>query len=192
MKPLLYSAVVGALAEIGDKSQFMLFVLSFRFRDATIAVVGGMVAAMIIALIPAGLAGAWFAAHIEPAGLHWALALLLFGMVGVALLTDYAERLFVIRIGGVFITVLITILVAEIGDKSQLASAASSAGYGLLIPLTGTIAGASTVNLPVAIAGPWLAEKLVSKGFDLRRICRIVAVPFGLLGLFEVARIIAF
>ena len=48
MKPLLYSALVGALAEIGDRSQFMLFVLSFRFRDAAVAVVGGMVAAMII------------------------------------------------------------------------------------------------------------------------------------------------
>jgi Ca2+/H+ antiporter, TMEM165/GDT1 family len=191
MKPLLYSVFVGALAEIGDRSQFMLFVLSFRFQDAAVPVVAGMVAAMTIALIPAAYAGAWYAAHIDPAGLHWTLTLLLFGLVGFALLTDYAHRLLVIRTGGVFITVLITILVAEIGDKSQIASALSSAGNGLLVPLLGTIVGALAVNLPVAIAGPWLAEKLVAKGLDLQAICRVIAVPFTVLALIELARSIA-
>jgi putative Ca2+/H+ antiporter (TMEM165/GDT1 family) len=192
MQPLFYSAFVGALAEIGDKSQFTLLVLSFRFRDATAAVVGGMVAAMVIALTPAALAGAWFAAHIDPTGLHWALALLLFGIVGFALLADHAGSLLIIRSGGVFITVLMTILLAEIGDKSQLASAVSSAGSGLLIPLTGTIVGASMINLPVAIAGPWLAERLVSKGLTLQWICRIIAVPFAGLAIMELSRSIAF
>jgi putative Ca2+/H+ antiporter (TMEM165/GDT1 family) len=192
MKPLLYSAFVAALAEIGDKSQFMLFLLSFRFRDATVAVVGGMVVAMTIALMPAALAGAWFAAHVDSTGLHWALALLLFAMVGFAWIADHAERLFIIRTGGVFITVLMSIMVAEIGDKSQLASALSSASNGLLIPLAGTIIGALVVNLPVAIAGPWLAEKLVSRGLSLQSICRIIAVPFAGLAVIELSQNVAF
>ena len=190
MYPLLSAAVVGALAEIGDKSQFMLFVLSFRFRNETIAVVGGMVAALTISLVPAALAGAWFAARVDPTGLHWALAVLFLGMVGLALLTDHARSWLVVRGGGVFATVVITLLVAEIGDKSQLASALSSADNGLLIPLVGTLIGAWMVDLPVAIAGPWLAERLVSKGISLLWICRVIALPFAVLALIELSRLL--
>ena len=66
MESIVFAAALGALAEIGDPSQLMLFVLSFRFRNDTVAIIVGMVAAMIIAHVPAGFAGAWFAASIDP------------------------------------------------------------------------------------------------------------------------------
>jgi putative Ca2+/H+ antiporter (TMEM165/GDT1 family) len=176
----------GAIAEIGDKSQFMLLILSIRFRNDTVAIIVGMIAAMIIAHVPAGFAGAWFAASIDPAGLSWAVGLLFFGMAALALLVDLSEQRVIVRIDRVVLTVLATILLAEIGGKSPIAAALSSAQEGSPLPLIGSIIGAIAINLPVAIAGPLLAQKLVSKGIDFRWAARFTAVLFALLGVFAV------
>jgi putative Ca2+/H+ antiporter (TMEM165/GDT1 family) len=88
VESIVFAAALGAIAELGDPSQIMLFVLSFRFRNDTVAVVAGMVGAMIIAHVPAGLAGAWFAASIDPPGLSRAVVVLYFGMAALAVLVD--------------------------------------------------------------------------------------------------------
>ncbi len=116
MESIVIAAALGAIAEIGDPSQIMLFVLSFRFRNDTVAVVAGMIVAMIIAHVPAGLAGAWFAASIDPAGLSWVVALMFFGMAALALPIDLSERRVVVRIDRVVLTVLATILFADRGS----------------------------------------------------------------------------
>jgi putative Ca2+/H+ antiporter (TMEM165/GDT1 family) len=185
VESIVFAAALSAIAEIGDPSQFMLLVLSFRFRNDTGAIIVGMVAAMIIAHVPAGFAGAWFAGSIDPAGLSWVVALMFFGMAALALLIDLDEQRVIVRIDRVFLTVLATILLAEIGGKSQIAAALSSVQEASALPLIGTIIGAIAINLPVAIAGPLLAQKLVSKGIDFRIVARFTAAFFALLGIFS-------
>jgi putative Ca2+/H+ antiporter (TMEM165/GDT1 family) len=84
------------------------------------------------------------------------------------------------------LTVFATILLAEIGGKSQIAAALSSAQEGSPLPLIGTNIGAIAINLPVAIAGPLLAEKLILKGINLRWVARFTAVLFASLGVFAI------
>jgi putative Ca2+/H+ antiporter (TMEM165/GDT1 family) len=178
------AAALGAISEIGDESQIVLFVLSFRFRNNRVAVIVGMVAAIISAHVPAGFAGAWYAAGINPIGLTWVAALLFFGLAGMALLSDFNGKIAIARGNGVVLTVLTTLVLAEIGGKSPISAVLSSAMEGSPLPLSGTIAGVIAINLPVAIAGPWVAERLVSKGINLTSIVRSTAALFALLGVF--------
>jgi putative Ca2+/H+ antiporter (TMEM165/GDT1 family) len=66
-----------------------------------------------------------------------------------------------------------------------MAAVLSSAQEGSPLPLIGTIIGAIAINLPVAIAGPLLAEKLVLKGINFRWVARFTALLFALLGIFS-------
>jgi putative Ca2+/H+ antiporter (TMEM165/GDT1 family) len=186
VESLLYAAALGAIAEIGDASQIMLFVLSFRFRNDTRAIVVGMVAAMIAAHVPFGFAGAWLAASIGPDGLSWVEGLLFFGMGALALLINLSERLIIVRTDNVILTVFATILIAEIGDKWLIAAALSSAQAGSALAVIGTILGTIAIDLPVAVAGPRLAQKLVSKGIELRWVVRSTAALFAILGGFTI------
>jgi putative Ca2+/H+ antiporter (TMEM165/GDT1 family) len=187
VESLVFAAALGAIAEIGDKSQIMLLILSFRFQNDTPAIIVGMVAAMIIAHVPAGFAGAWYAASIDPAGLSWTVGLMFFGMAAVAMVVDRNEHRLVVRIDRVVLTVLATLLLAEIGGKSPIAAALSSAQEGSPLPLIGTISGSIAIDLPLAIAGRSLAQKLVSKGINLRGATRFTAVSFALLGVLAVS-----
>jgi Ca2+/H+ antiporter, TMEM165/GDT1 family len=190
LESFVFATALGAIAEIGDKSQIMLLILSFRFRNDTAAIIVGMVAAMIIAHVPAGFAGAWYAASIDPAGLSWAVGLLFFGMAVLALLVDPNEDRVIVRIDRVVLTILATILLAEIGGKSPIAAALSSAQEGSPLPLIGTIIGTIAIDLPVAMAGPLLAQKLVSNGVNFRWVARFTAVLFAFLGIFAVSGIL--
>jgi Ca2+/H+ antiporter, TMEM165/GDT1 family len=190
LESFVFATALGAIAEIGDKSQIMLLILSFRFRNDTAAIIVGMVAAMIIAHVPAGFAGAWYAASIDPAGLSWAVGLLFFGMAVLALLVDPNEDRVIVRIDRVVLTILATILLAEIGGKSPIAAALSSAQEGSPLPLIGTIIGTIAIDLPVAMAGPLLAQKLVSNGVNFRWVARFTAVLFAFLGVFAVSGIL--
>jgi putative Ca2+/H+ antiporter (TMEM165/GDT1 family) len=186
VESLVFAAALGALAELGDKSQVMLLILSLRFRGHTAALVIGMVAAMIVAQVPAGLAGAWLATRIDSIGVSWVEGLLFFGMAALALLIDLSERLIIVRSDNIVLTVFVTVLLAEIGDKSPIAAALSSMEEGSPLPLIGTIVGIIAVDLPVAIAGPLLAQRLVSKGINLRWVARLTAVLFTLLGVWAI------
>lgn len=190
MESLVFAAALGAIAEIGDKSQIMLLILSCRFRKDTAAIIVGMVAATIIAHVPAGFAGAWYAASIDSAGLSWAVGLMFFGMAALAMLVDLSDRV-VLRIDRVVLTVLATLLLAEIGGKSPIAAALSSAQEGSPLPLIGTIIGSIAINLPLTIAGRQLAQKLVSKGINFFWATRFTGVLFAVLGVFAVSGLLS-
>jgi Ca2+/H+ antiporter, TMEM165/GDT1 family len=177
---LILSTALGAVAELGDKSQFVLLILAFRFREESAAVISGMTGAMAVANLPAGAAGAWFGSSITPFGVHLFIALLLFAMAARAL-TDLGQTFHVISSRSVFATVFLTVLLGEMGDKSQMASALASAN-GSPIALTGSILGSIMINLPVAISGPILAERLASRQISRPLIARFGAVLFSGMG----------
>jgi putative Ca2+/H+ antiporter (TMEM165/GDT1 family) len=183
MESLLSAAAFAALAELGDKSQFALLVLSFRAQHARTALVLALSAAIVLAHVPAAIGGAYFAESLDPTGVRLTMAILLFGMAGFALLADYSRPLFIVRIGsGVFLTSLVTVLVAELGDKSQIAEAVMSVERGSMTPLIGGIIGCIAINLPIAIGGPWLAEKLVATGVHFRALSAFTALVFAARG----------
>jgi putative Ca2+/H+ antiporter (TMEM165/GDT1 family) len=182
VEQILAAAGLGAIAELGGRSQFMLFVVCHSIQHKKHSVVGAMAVAVVLSHLPVGLAAIWFAGAIQPSRVHWLVALLLFVMAAVAVCADLRNRVWIVRGGSVFVTVLLTIFVAELGDRSQLASAAVAAEDRSLVPLAAAMFGCIAVNLPVAMAGPWLADKLVALGVHLTAVSAATAVLFAGLG----------
>jgi Ca2+/H+ antiporter, TMEM165/GDT1 family len=179
----LSALAIGAIAELGDKSQFLLFILSFRIRRR-LALVLGMLVATLLTHALAGLGAAWVSHAVSPDVLHWSLALLFLALSAWAFFPRLTDNLGVVMTGGAFLTAAVTFSVVEIGDKSNVAAAALAAQTeGMLPIILGTALGTVLVNLPVGIYGPRLAEILVARNIALSRISRPAALLFGAIGI---------
>jgi Ca2+/H+ antiporter, TMEM165/GDT1 family len=89
-----------------------------------------------------------------------------------------------IRRRGAFVATLIAFFIAEIGDKTQLATIALAAGYANLIPVVaGTTIGMLAANTPVVCLGKAFADRL-----PMRAIHVGAAGLFGVLGLVFIVR----
>jgi Ca2+/H+ antiporter, TMEM165/GDT1 family len=179
MEALLVSAGVVALAEIGDKTQLLALVLAARFR-APVPVILGILTATLANHLLAGWAGMLLATYISPAVMRWALALSFFGT---ALWTFIPDRAPEGQAGpsrfGAFGTTLIAFFVAEIGDKTQLATMALAAKYQQLLPVvTGTSCGMLLANVPVVFLGGAAARRI-----PIKLVNRVSAAVFVLLGI---------
>jgi putative Ca2+/H+ antiporter (TMEM165/GDT1 family) len=184
MEPFLFNVGMAALAELGDKSQFMLFVLSFRFRHEIVSTILGMSGAMIVANGLAGVAGAWIAVSVDPNALRWTLVLLFFCVAILVWVPDAGGGLVILRAGGVVLTVFMSVFLAELGDRSLIAKAALSAEQGGAMPLLAPIFGSIAINIPVVLAGPKLAETLVARGISLQVVSSFAVALFGIIGTF--------
>jgi putative Ca2+/H+ antiporter (TMEM165/GDT1 family) len=128
MEALLISTGVVALAEIGDKTQLLAFILAARFKKP-LPIVAGILVATLVNHGLAGALGAWITSVVSPEILRWVLGLSFIGMAVWTLIPDKiedeetraAQRL------GVFGATLITFFLAEMGDKTQLATVALAA-----------------------------------------------------------------
>jgi putative Ca2+/H+ antiporter (TMEM165/GDT1 family) len=178
---------IGLISELGDRSQLLLFALSMQFRQRT-ELIAGMLLATILTHSMAGLAGGWIAAAIEPRILDWALAAMFFAAAVWSLTARLTADLRIVRMGGVFLTVFVTFSLIELGDRSNFAAAALSAHPGLALQaVIGTVIGVAIVNIPIAVYGPVLAEKLVARDISMARIGRPAAILFVLLGVMTLA-----
>ena len=178
MEALLVSAGVVALAEIGDKTQLLALVLAARFR-APVPVILGILTATLANHFAAGAVGTLLAAYINPAVMRWALALSFFGTAAWMFIPDKAPQ------GGpepsrfgAYGTTVIAFFLAEIGDKTQLATVALAAKFQMLIPVVaGTTLGMLIADIPAVFLGKVAAERLPIKLMN-----RIAAVAFVALG----------
>ncbi len=178
MEALLISAGVVALAEIGDKTQLLALVLAARFR-APIPVILGIFAATLANHLVAAWVGTLLATHISPAVMRWALALSFFGTAAWMLFPD-AEPGGQPRPSrfGAFGTTLVSFFLAEIGDKTQLATVALAAKFQQLLPVvTGTTLGMLLANVPVVLLGGATAHRV-----PVRLVNRVAAAVFVILG----------
>ncbi|MEO8039151.1 MAG: TMEM165/GDT1 family protein [Betaproteobacteria bacterium] len=178
MEAFLVSAGIVALAEIGDKTQLLAFVLAARFRRPVPIVLGILVATLLNHGI-AGAVGTWITAVLSPHILRWLLGTSFIAMAVWVLIPDKLDDTAAVRTRfGVFGTTVVTFFLAEIGDKTQIATIALAARYQALVPVVlGTTLGMMLANVPAVVLGERIAHKI-----PVRLVHGIAAAIFAALG----------
>jgi len=180
MESLLISCGVVALAEIGDKTQLLALILAARFKKPT-PIILGILAATIANHGLAGAVGAWISATVSPDILRWILSLSFIGMAIWTMIPDKIEEeeTQIATKFGVFSATLITFFLAEMGDKTQVATVALAAHYAVpLLVVLGTTLGMLIADVPAVFVGDKLANKI-----PMRVVHSIAAAIFAILGL---------
>lgn len=179
MESLLVSAGVVALAEIGDKTQLLAFILAARFKKP-FPIILGILAATAVNHGLAGALGAWITASITPEVLRWVLGLSFIGMAIWTMIPDEIEEeeTKIAKRFGVFGATLITFFLAEMGDKTQIATVAMAAHYAApLMVVMGTTLGMLIADVPAVFVGDKLANKI-----PMKLVHTIAAGVFAVLG----------
>jgi len=180
MEALLISTGVVALAEIGDKTQLLAFLLAARFKKP-LPIIFGILCATIVNHGLAGALGAWIMATISPEILRWILGASFIGMAIWTLIPDKIEdeETQIRKKLGVFGATLITFFLAEMGDKTQIATVALAAHYGTaVLVVIGTTLGMLLADVPAVFVGDKLAAKI-----PMKLVHSIAAGIFALLGI---------
>ena len=189
MEALFISTGVVALAEIGDKTQLLAFILAARFKKP-LPIVAGILVATLVNHSLAGALGAWITSVVSPEILRWVLGLSFIGMAVWTLIPDKiedeetraAQRL------GVFGATLITFFLAEMGDKTQLATVALAAHYGApLVVVIGTTLGMLIADVPAVLVGNQFAAKIPLK--IAHSIAAAIFAAMGVLALLKVEKL---
>jgi putative Ca2+/H+ antiporter (TMEM165/GDT1 family) len=179
MESILVSTGVVALAEIGDKTQLLAFLLAARFKKP-IPIIAGIFFATIINHGLAGALGAWITSVLDPLILRWVLGVSFFGMAIWTLIPDKIENeeTYAANKLGVFGATLVTFFLAEMGDKTQIATVAMAAHYGTpFIVVIGTTLGMLIADVPAVFVGDKLADKI-----PMKLVHSIAAGIFAVLG----------
>ena len=160
LEAFLTSTLLVAVAEIGDKTQLLSFVLAARLRQPW-AIIAGILVATIANHALAGSAGAWLAHLAGPAVTLWVTGLLFIGFGVWTLHPDALDDDPKIHRAGAFVTALIAFFLAEMGDKTQLATIALAARFdSLAAVILGTTLGMMLANVPGVMIGGKLARRL--------------------------------
>ena len=179
MEAFWVSTGVVALAEIGDKTQLLAFILAARFKKPA-PIIAGIVLATLVNHGLAGALGAWITAVVSPEVLRWVLGASFIGMAVWTLIPDEIEdeETQVAQRFGVFGATLITFFLAEMGDKTQIATVAMAAHYATpVIVVLGTTLGMLIADVPAVFVGNRLADKI-----PLKLVHAIAAGVFAVLG----------
>ncbi len=179
MESILVSTGVVALAEIGDKTQLLAFILAARFKKP-LPIILGILLATILNHGMAGVLGAWITATLSPETLRWILGLSFIGMAIWTMIPDKIEdeETQIAKKFGVFGATFITFFLAEMGDKTQVATIAMAAHYAApVLVVTGTTLGMLIADVPAVFAGDKLANKI-----PMKLVHAIAAGIFAVLG----------
>lgn len=179
MEALLVSTGVVALAEIGDKTQLLAFILAARFKKP-LPIIAGILCATIVNHGLAGALGAWITTAITPEVLRWVLGVSFIGMAIWTLIPDKIDEdeMHVAKRFGVFGATLITFFLAEMGDKTQIATVAMAASYASpVMVVIGTTLGMLVADVPAVFVGDKLSAKI-----PMRLVHGIAAAIFAALG----------
>lgn len=180
MEAFLISTGVVALAEIGDKTQLLAFILAARFQKPT-PIILGIFLATIFNHGLAGALGSWVASNVDASILKWVLGISFLAMAVWTLIPDKIEdeETQISAKLGVFGATLITFFLAEMGDKTQIATVALAAHYSQpIFVVAGTTAGMLIADVPAVFIGNKFSEKI-----PMTVVHRIAAAIFALLGL---------
>jgi putative Ca2+/H+ antiporter (TMEM165/GDT1 family) len=162
VEAFLWSTGVIALGEMGDKTQLLALLLAARFKRPWV-IVAGIAVATVVNHALAALLGHWIALQLGTTALRWTVGLGFIGMAAWMLVPDRSDGEAVAAGGhwGVFVTTLIAFFLAEMGDKTQLATVALAARFAdLPSVVAGTTAGLLLADAPVVWLGDVLARRL--------------------------------
>ncbi len=180
MESLFVSTGVVALAEIGDKTQLLAFLLATRFKKP-LPIIAGILVATVLNHAMAGALGAWITATLSPEILRWILGLSFLGMAAWTLIPDKIEEeeMQVAKKFGVFGATLITFFLAEMGDKTQIATVAMAAHYpDPVLVVIGTTLGMLIADVPAVFIGDRFAARI-----PMKLVHGIAAAMFAVMGL---------
>jgi putative Ca2+/H+ antiporter (TMEM165/GDT1 family) len=179
MEAILVSTAVVTLAEMGDKTQLLAFILAARFKRP-LPIILGILFATLLNHGLAGALGTWITTVIGADILRWVLGLSFIGMAIWTLIPDKIEEeeTNIASKLGVFGATFVTFFLAEMGDKTQLATIALAAHYAApLMVIAGTTLGMMIADVPAVFLGQKFAEKV-----SLRLIHTIAAAIFAVMG----------
>ncbi len=180
MDAFLISTGIVALAEMGDKTQLLSLVLAARFRKPWPIVLGILVATLANHAL-AGAVGSWVTTLLGPTALRWVLGLSFIAMAVWMLIPDQLDdeegdptpRM------GVFMTTLVAFFLAEMGDKTQIATVMLSAQYKEWFwVVAGTTLGMMLANAPVV----WLGDA-ITRRVPIALVHKVSALVFAVLGM---------
>ena len=180
MEAFLISTGIVALAEMGDKTQLLSLVLAARFRKPWPIVWGILVATLANHALAGGF-GAWVTHFMGPSVLRWVLGVSFLAMAAWMLVPDELDDddADVQPKFGVFATTVMAFFLAEMGDKTQIATVMLAAEYqSWLWVVAGTTLGMMLANAPVV----WFGER-ITRLVPLTWVHRISAAVFVVLGL---------
>ena len=176
---ILISTGVVALAEMGDKTQLLAFLLAARFKKP-VPIILGILLATIVNHGFAGALGAWITTLLSPNTLGWILGLSFIAMAIWTLKPDEIEEDEAKIAGrfGVFGATTITFFLAEMGDKTQIATVALAANYSsVILVVIGTTLGMMIADVPAVFIGTKFAQKV-----SMKLVHGIAAAVFAVLG----------
>ena len=180
MDACLVSTAIVALAEIGDKTQLLAFILAARFRRPWPIVLGILVATLANHAFAAAV-GTWLTTLMGPHTLRWVLGLSFIAMAVWTLIPDkFDEDEARLPRLGVFGATLVAFFLAEMGDKTQIATVALAARFegALVAVVAGTTLGMLIANVPAVYLGHRFASRI-----PMRWVHGVSALIFALLGL---------
>ncbi len=178
MEAFLISTGIVALAEIGDKTQLLAFLLAAKFRRP-VPIVLGILAATVANHALAAALGAWIASTVGPDAMRWILGVSFLAMAAWTLVPDKLDEGDA-KVGnyGVFLATLVAFFIAEMGDKTQVATVALAARFDAMwAVVAGTTFGMMLANVPAVYFGERIANKV-----PLRLVHGIAAAIFAALG----------
>jgi len=184
MEALLISTGVVALAEIGDKTQLLAFILAARFKKP-LPIIAGIFCATVVNHGLAGALGVWITSALGGDTLRWVLGLSFIGMAIWTMIPDKIEEeeTQVAKRLGVFGATLVTFFLAEMGDKTQIATVAMAAKFSSpVLVVMGTTLGMLIADVPAVFVGDKFAAKI-----PMKLVHSIAAGIFALLGVATLA-----
>jgi putative Ca2+/H+ antiporter (TMEM165/GDT1 family) len=166
IEAFLVSFSTVAIAEMGDRTQLLSLVLAAKFRKPW-QITAGVLAATIANHAAAGLIGVWFGRILTPTVVNLIVGV---SLIAMAVWTLRPDKLDDENVSGqsAFLTTLVAFFIAEIGDKTQIATIALAAAYRNLLPVVaGTTLGMMAANIPVIFLGSGFAARLPLRSIHL-------------------------
>jgi len=178
------STGVVALGEIGDKTQLLALLLAARFRKP-VPIILGILVATLANHAGASALGSWITRVVDPQWLRWLLGLSFLGVAAWMLVPDKADDVQGNESGrwGVFGITVVAFFLAEMGDKTQIATVMLAAKYqSVWLVTAGTTLGMMIADVPAVLLG-----ERVTTWLPVLWVHRVAAVVFAVLGVLVLA-----
>ena len=186
MHPILTSAVLVAVSEFGDKTQLMALLLASRF-GRPVPIILGMLTATFLNHALAGIIGELVARAVDPHLLRWGLAAIFLAMAVWVLIPDKLDARAAPgrATGSAYVATVMSFFLAEMGDKTQIATAALAARFDSVLPvIIGSTMGMMAVDIPTVLFGHYAGARLDPRW--TRYAAAALFALFGVLALFGI------
>ena len=183
LSALALSTGVVALAEMGDKTQLLSLMLASRYPKQALAIIGGIFIATIANHACAAFLGHWLTTFMSPDLLRWILGLSFLGIGLWLLVPDHIDDAAGSKVADRTLPVLMLTVglffLAEMGDKTQIATIALGAKYTDVFSVTvGTTLGMMMANAPAV----WIGQKF-TKRLPIQWVHALAAISFIAIGI---------